>query len=115
MAGRTQVAVTTVSRAALTAVAAPSVAADVANGNFIVNDGATELRLVNSDSSTHTLTVQMVAGIDGQTVGPRSYTVAVSALRQEVGPFPVQFYGSQLAFNLDSTLVAVQPVSTFGP
>lgn len=115
MAGRTQSTVTTISRAAITTVANPSVAADAVNGNFCLNDGATTLRLLNSDSSTHTLTVALASGVDGATAGPKSYTVAVSGSVQEVGPFPIQFYGGQLNFNLDSALVRVLPVSTFGP
>ncbi len=115
MAGRTAVSVTSVNRTALTAIPAPSVAADVANGNFCYNDGATVLVLLNTDSGTHTLTVQMASGVDGQTAGPRSYTVAVSANQQWTGVFPVQFYGNQLAFNLDSALVKVLPVSLLSP
>lgn len=116
MAGRTQIAALSVSRTALTALPAPSVAGDVANGNFCLNDGATTLVLLNNDgSNTHTLTVQVASGVDGLTAGPRSYTLPISTARQIVGPFPVQFYGSQLAFNVDSAQVAVQPVSTFGP
>lgn len=115
MAGRTQVAVTSINRSALTAVAAPSVAADVANGNFCLNDGATVLIVLNSDSNPHTLTVAPASGVDGLTAGPKTYTVVVSAQRQWTGVFPVQFYGNQLAFNLDSALVAVQPISLLGP
>lgn len=111
MAGRTLIATTSISRAALTALAAPSQAADVANGNFCLNDGATALCLLNTDSATHTLTVQLATGLDGQTVQPRTYTVVVSGNQQWTGVFPIQFYGSQLAFSLDSALVKVLPVS----
>lgn len=115
MAGRTLTAVTSINRAALTAVPAPSTSPDVTNGNVCYNDGATVLVLLNTDSATHTLTVQMASGSDGQTTGPRSYPVAISANQQWTGVFPVQFYSNQLAFNLDSTLVKVQPVSLLAP
>jgi len=115
MAGRTPITVTSVNRTALTAIPAPATAADVANGNLCYNDGATVLVLLNTDSSTHTLTVQMSSGSDGQTTGPRSLTVAISANQQWTGVFPVQFYSNQLAFNLDSALVKVQPVSLLSP
>ncbi len=116
MAGRTQLAVTSVNRSALVAVPAPSVAGDVANGNFCLNDGATVLIVLNGDgAATHTLTVTPAAGVDGLTAGPRSYTLPISAVRQWAGPFPLQFYGSQLAFNVDSALVSVQAVSLLGP
>jgi hypothetical protein len=111
MAGRTPISVTSVSRTALTAIPAPATAADVANGNFCYNDGATVLVLLNTDSSAHTLTVQLASGVDGQTAGPRPLPVAISANQQWTGVFPVQFYGNQLGFNLDSALVKVQPVS----
>lgn len=111
MAGRTQVTVVQVSRAALTVVPAPSASPDTANGNFCLNDGFTELEVLNTDSSAHTLTVALSSGVDGSAAGPKSYPVVVSASPQRVGPFPLQWYSSQLNFNLDSTLVKVQAVS----
>lgn len=115
MAGRTPITATSVSRTALTAVPAPPTAPDVANGNVVANDGATILVLLNADASTHTLTVVVANGVDGLTAGPRTYTVPVSGTRQWTGVFPVQCYGTQLLFNLDSTLVTVQAVSLLGP
>jgi len=115
VAGRTAVSVISVSRAGLTAVPAPATAPDVTNGNVIANDGATVLVLLNGDSATHTLTVQLAGGVDGATAGPKTYTVPVSGTRQWTGVFPVQYFGSQLLFNLDSALVTVQAVSLLGP
>jgi hypothetical protein len=115
MAGRVLVPVLTVARTALSAVPAPSQAFDVANGNFCPNDGATVLIMLNSDSATHTLSVQVVSGIDGVTAGPRQYTIPISGVRQWTGVFPLQFYGNQLFFSCDSALVAVQAVSLLGP
>lgn len=117
MAGRTTTAVTSVNRNALTAFPQPSVAGDVANGNISYNDGATILAVFNADAgSTHGLTVQVVSGIDGLTAGPRSYTVPTSGSgTQIVGPFPVQFYGSQLQFNVDSSQLKVAAYSVLGP
>lgn len=116
MAGRTPLNVTSVSRLALTAFPAPSVAGDVANGNVSLNDGATFLAVLSGDASTHGLTVQVASGVDGLTAGPRSYTVPVAASgTQIVGPFPIQFYGSQLLFNVDSAQVKVAAYSLLGP
>lgn len=116
MAGRTQTTVTTVSRTALTAIPAPSVAGDVTNGNFALNDGATMLLVLNADGgSTHVLTVQVASGVDGLTAGPRSYTCPISAVAQAVGPFPVQFYGSVLNFNVDNANLKVAAYSLLGP
>jgi hypothetical protein len=115
MAGRTLLPILSVVRTGLTTLPAPTTAPDVANGNLCLNDGATSLIVVNTDSSPHTLTVQVVSGVDGLTAGPKSYPVLVTGQRQWAGVFPVQFYGSQLLFNLDSTLVLVQAMSFFGP
>lgn len=116
MAGRTQVSVLSVNRAGLTAVPAPSTAADVANGNSCVNDGATVLVLLNNDgAATHTLTVSVAAGSDGLASPSRTYTLPISTTRQWTGVFPLQFYGSTLLFSADSAQVLVQPVSLLGP
>jgi hypothetical protein len=116
MAGRTATAVTSVTRTALTAFPAPTVAGDVANGNVSFNDGATFLAVLNSDAGlTHALTVAVAAGVDGLTAGPRPYTIPISTTTQIVGPFPIQFYGSQLLWNVDSAQLKVAPYSLLGP
>ena len=115
MASRTPITPVTVNRTALTLVPAPGTAPDVANGNVVANDGATVLILLNADASPHTLTVQVASGVDGLVAGPRSYPVVVSGVRQWAGPFPIQYYGTQLLFNLDSATVSVQAVSLLGP
>ena len=117
MAGRTPTSVTSVSRTALTAFPQPSVAGDVANGNVSPNDGATMLAVFNADgASTHVLTVQVASGVDGLTAGPRSYTIPVSASgTQVVGPYPLQFYSSQLLWNVDNANLKVAAYSLLGP
>jgi hypothetical protein len=117
MAGRTPTSVTSVSRTALTAFPQPSAAGDVTNGNVSPNDGATMLAVFNADAGgTHILTVEVVSGVDGLTAGPRSYTIPASASgTQLAGPFPVQFYGSQLLWNVDDTDLKVAPYSLLGP
>jgi hypothetical protein len=116
MAGRTPTAVTSVSRTALTAFPTPTAAGDVANGNVSPNDGATMLAVVSGDASAHGLTVTVASGVDGLTAGPRPYTVPGSASgTQIVGPFPIQFYGSQLLWNVDSAQVKVAAYSLLGP
>src|SRR5437868_4898202 len=109
MAGRTPTTVTSVSRTALTAFPAPSVPGDAVNGNVSPNDGATMIAVLNGDAgSTHGLTVQVVSGVDGLTAGPRSYTIPVSASgTQLLGPYPIQFYGSQLLWTVDSAQLKV--------
>lgn len=113
---RTLLGVTSVSRLALTAFPAPSVAGDVANGNVTPNDGATMLAVLSGDANTHVLTVTVASGVDGLTAGPRSYTVPVAASgTQLVGPFPIQWYGTQLLWNADSAQVKVAAYSLLGP
>lgn len=117
MAGRTATSVTTISRTALTAFPQPSVAGDVTNGNVSPNDGATMLAVFNADAgATHGLTVTVVSGVDGLTAGPRSYTIPTSASgTQLLGPYPLQYYGSQLLFNVDSSQLKVAAYSLLGP
>lgn len=116
MAGRTPLSVATVSRLALTPLPTPTVAGDVANGNVSPNDGATMLAVVSGDASPHGLTVQVASGVDGLTAGPRPYTIPGSASGvQAVGPFPIQFYGSQLLWNVDSAQLKVAAYSLLGP
>lgn len=115
MAARTPITPLSVVRTGLTTLPAPTTVPDVTNGNVCFNDGATALIVVNSDSSPHTLTIQVASGVDGLPAGPRSDPILVTGQRQWTGVFPVQFYGNQLLFNIDSTLVAVQAMSFFGP
>jgi hypothetical protein len=116
MAGRVLVPVLTCSRTALLDLPAPSQAMDVANGNFLPNDGATALILLNTDgSNTHTLSVQVQNGVDGLTAGPRQLTLPISANRKMTGVWPILYYGSQLFISSDSALVLVQAVSLLGP
>lgn len=114
MAGRTLLPANFITRFSLVSVSL-SLAADVVNGNFTPNDGATIFVVLNLDAvATHTLTIQVASGVDGLTAGPRSYTIPVnSAGSQLVGPWPIQYYGSQLLWNGDSTQLRVTPYSLF--
>jgi hypothetical protein len=116
MAGRTPIGVVSVNRFALTTITV-SQPADVANGNVTPNDGATWFAVFNADASpTHLLTVTVVNGVDGLPAGPRPYTIPGSASGTQLfGPFPIQFYGSQLLWNGDSSQIKVQPYSVLGP
>ena len=117
MAGRTPINVISVSRLVLTAFPQPSVAGDVTNGNVTLNDGATMLAVFNADGAApHNLTVQVASGVDGLIAGPRPYAIPASASgTQIVGPFPIQFYGSQLLWNVDNANLKVAPYSLLGP
>lgn len=116
MAGRTPLAVASVSRLALTPLPDPTVAGDVTNGNVSPNDGATFLVVLSGDTNPHGITVTVVSGVDGLTAGPRPYTIPGSASgKQMFGPFPLQWYGSQLLYNVDSAQLKVSLYSVLGP
>jgi hypothetical protein len=115
MAGRTLLPVTALSRFATVSFSL-TVFADVANGNVTPNDGATFFALFNNDSSPHNVTVQVVAGVDGLTTGPRSYVVPITpGPTQLTGVFPIQFYGSQLLWNADNANIRAAAYSLLGP
>jgi len=75
------------------------------------------IAVLNGDAgSTHGLTMQVVNGVDGLTAGPRSYTIPVSASgTQLLGPYPIQYYGSQLLWTVDSAQLKVALYSLLGP
>ena len=102
MAARTALTVRSIVRTALLATTTPP-AADVTNGNICPNDGCTFLAITNVGATPHNLTVQVASGVDALLAGPRSYVIPVSAAIQYTGIFPVQFYGSTLLINGDST------------
>ena len=114
---RTPTAVTSVSRTALTAFPAPSVAGDAGNGNVSPNDGATFFAVLNSDAAVqYPLSVEVVAGIDGAAALTKVYPIPVSSAgTQIVGPFPIKFYGSRLLWNVGNTQLKVALFSLLGP
>lgn len=112
---RTLIVTQPVVRTSLRAGVAP-VAADVANGNYVVNDGCTWLEVTNADAvNPHSFTVQLAAGLDGLTAGPRTITVPVAVLPGKTGIFPVLFYGPLLLINADSTQVRFNAYTVIGP
>jgi hypothetical protein len=118
MAGRTATSVTSVNRTALTALPQPSVAGDAGNGNVSPNDGATFFAIYNADAGgTYDFSVELAAGVDGLSAGAtRVYTIPASGSGvQVVGPFPIQFYGSRLLWNVTSTNLKVALYSLLGP
>lgn len=115
MAGRTQLLVGSVSRFAPVGFAV-TIFGDVANGNFNLNDGATFLAVFNNDSVVHNISVTPVSGVDGLGAGPRTSPIPISpGPTQLLGPYPIQFYGTQLLWNVDSALVRVAAYSLLGP
>src|ERR1700757_4565068 len=79
------------------------VAVDAANGNSVVNDGNTLLRLTNTNAATFTAVVAQLLGVDGNAPGSKSYVVPATTGDLTVGPFPVSIYGSVLSITYTGT------------
>lgn len=85
---------------------------DVANGNYVPNDGVTILRVRNSNgaSTARTLTMRVNTLVDGLAVTSRTVTVAAAGIKY-IGPFPVATYGTQLLLDPDNAelkIIALQ-------
>lgn len=94
---------------ARTGTALTPVAGDVANGNAIPNDGATGLVVKNTGASSRVLTVTITEKVDGQTVPPKTVTIAAGAT-VGVGPFPQETYGARVLVNVDNAELTILPV-----
>jgi hypothetical protein len=84
------------------------VAMDATNGNTVTNDGRTciEITNTNASSTAHTLTVAIAKTVDGQTVEPRTYSIAAGATLRLYG-FPVADYGGILTLGADSAELTI--------
>jgi hypothetical protein len=105
---RTDLTVNDITRAGI--VDPTPVAADVANGNSVGNDGRIVLRVKNTNGSatTRTLTVALNVSVDGQAVTARSYPVAAGVTRW-IGPFDTSNYGTSIALNGDNAELQITP------
>lgn len=76
------------------------------DGNSVPNGGKTLLRVHNTDTSPHTLTMKYANKVDGQDVTSRTFTIAASStVNIPVGPSSL--FGSAAVFTVDSNLVKV--------
>lgn len=101
---RTAVPVNGLVRTGVTSVA--PVAADVANGNSVANNGRTFIEVTNSDTVVHNLTIQPTTLVDGQTVVPVTHAIpANQALPIKYGPFSTADYSSTLEINGDNAML----------
>lgn len=98
---RTAITVTALNR---TGVADPAEAtADVTNGNSVVNDGRTFLRIRNAHATVAQTSTFITPGtVDNLAIADRTLSVPATQTRT-IGPFPVTVYGSTL--EIDSTTV----------
>lgn len=86
-------------------------AADVANGNSVVNDGRVLLLLhnVNASSTARILTISLIGTIDG--FAPAARTISVAASQYKIaGPFEIVNYGTSLALNGDNAELKITPL-----
>lgn len=76
---------------------------DATNNHTVANDGKTFLlvRNANASSTARTLTVRLAGGRDGQSITPRTYSIAAGASRY-LGPWPVSDYGSTMQVDVDN-------------
>jgi hypothetical protein len=86
---------------------------DAANGHLIQNDGRVVLRVVNADgAATHTITFEIPGSIDVVAIPDPVTTLAISAVAQWFGPWPVTLYdqpgSNQLWIDVDSSQVKIQ-------
>lgn len=102
---RTAVAVTQIDRAVGVA-PATFASADVANGNYVPNDGRTWIELDNTDAAQQTCTVHPARTVDGQSVTGVDHIVAAGA-QLRLGPYPTSDYSGQLAINCTSANLKV--------
>lgn len=80
---------------------------DTVEGHTVSNGGRMFVELNNTDTVSHTVTVDVPGAIDGQTVADRSYALAAGEVRN-VGPWPVNVYGGSLSLTVDSALVELR-------
>lgn len=85
-------------------------ACDTVNGNNFVNDGQTELVINNTDATSKTVNVKVVASAypDGNTVADKAFAVT-NGVQKAFGPFPVAIYGTQVELTCNSALVKITP------
>lgn len=100
---RTDVPITRTSRYQVNAaLAADVVAGDTVNGMRMSNNGATMLRVANSAGVVRTIDLIIVETVDFAAAGPTTLSVPANTVDALIGPFPVNFYGNVLEFDVSS-------------
>jgi hypothetical protein len=87
-----------------TGVALPSeTTGDPVNNHFVNNDGNVIIVVRNSNgtATARTLTVHLSGAVDGQSITPRTYSIAAGATRV-IGPFPTGSYGTTMQVDVDN-------------
>jgi hypothetical protein len=104
---RTPLTITDSSKAGTTLPA--GTAADVVNGNSVVNDGRTLVIAANAGATPRTVTITPTATVDGLTAAAR--TVALPATTTKLlGPYDIGSYSTVLQISGDHADVKFQPI-----
>lgn len=87
-------------------------AGDATNGHVVTNTGKTLIFVRNADASNpHSVTFVTPGTVDGQAIGDRTVSIAISTTRV-FSEFATNVYGRTMAINVDSTqlkLYALEP------
>ncbi len=92
----------TISRAGLADTLSPIDAA----GNTFTNTGVEWVEIFNGGGTSTTVAAAYAQTPDGQTIPPKSITIAAGA-RKKFGPFPVTYFGSTVALSYSGNTTSV--------
>lgn len=104
---RTPLSITDASKGGTTL--AVGTAADVSNGNSVVNDARTLVIAANAGVTPRTVTITPAVTVDGLAVAARTIALPASTTKL-LGPYDVGTYGSVLAISGDHTDVKFQVI-----
>lgn len=108
---RVQIVVQPITRFAMTA-QVTGTTGDTVNGHWMINDGATFLRVSSTAPGTQTISVLIPGGVDTDlTAGPRVLSVPANSTGSYSGLFPAGTYGSELLVNCSSNLLKISAYS----
>lgn len=101
----TPIAVNGITAAGVTSVS--PAAADIVNGNSVVNDGQnTFVEVTNADTAIHHVTFQPTRTVAGFQVTPTPIPIPASqAIPIKFGPFSVRDYSSVLLVTADNAMI----------
>lgn len=85
----------------------PGAPADTTNGNSCPNSGRTFLRVKNTDTASHTLTLVTPGTVDGSLAVADDPRVIPASSTKWIPRLPVSVYGSTLQMTADSAQLLV--------
>jgi hypothetical protein len=104
---RAAVPVTSISRAG---VAPPSETnGDAVNNHTVSNDARVAILARNSGAGARTITFRLNGNVDGQSVTPRTVSLAAGVSRW-FGPFPTSTYGTSLLVDVEHAEVKLSAI-----